>query len=289
MVFDLALNFFVLAVERRAARADKPEGLVETAPGFRSMLVSYDPAALPRPTSSTTSGPCTTSPPAERGDDDPEPRSCTCRSRSTTRRPARPSSATRTRSAGRAQRRGRHEHRLHRPLQRASPTARSCTRRCSRASSGARSSASSPGCRSCSRSTRARRSSCPKYNPTRTWTAEGAVGIGGPCYRDLPRRVCGRLPAVRPHDPDLRHPGSQRGLPREPAAAPRRRPGPVPPGRGGRAPAAFEDVHADTYRYRIEDAPFDVGAFLDWRPASRTRRRAVGGARGRRPPRRPVR
>ena len=29
----------------------------------------------------------------------------------------------------------------------------------------------------------------PKYNPTRTWTAEGAVGIGGPCYRDLSGRV----------------------------------------------------------------------------------------------------
>ena len=28
----------------------------------------------------------------------------------------------------------------------------------------------------------------------------------------------------------------------------------------------FEDVHADRYRYRIEDSPFDVGAFLDWLP-----------------------
>jgi hypothetical protein len=26
----------------------------------------------------------------------------------------------------------------------------------------------------------------------------------------------------------------------------------------------FDDVHADTYRYRIEDATFDVGAFLEW-------------------------
>jgi hypothetical protein len=26
----------------------------------------------------------------------------------------------------------------------------------------------------------------------------------------------------------------------------------------------FEEVHADTYRYRIENATFDVGAFLEW-------------------------
>ena len=26
----------------------------------------------------------------------------------------------------------------------------------------------------------------PKYNPTRTWTAEGAVGIGGPCVAIYP-------------------------------------------------------------------------------------------------------
>ncbi|NKX51193.1 carboxyltransferase domain-containing protein, partial [Arthrobacter deserti] len=26
----------------------------------------------------------------------------------------------------------------------------------------------------------------PKYNPTRTWTAEGAIGLGGPCYSIYP-------------------------------------------------------------------------------------------------------
>jgi hypothetical protein len=26
----------------------------------------------------------------------------------------------------------------------------------------------------------------------------------------------------------------------------------------------FEEVHADSYRYRIEDATFDVGEFLAW-------------------------
>src|SRR5205807_9691235 len=45
MEFDLTLNFFVLAVDD-ALRADRPEGLIETAPGFRSILVSYDPLEL---------------------------------------------------------------------------------------------------------------------------------------------------------------------------------------------------------------------------------------------------
>ena len=45
MVFDLALNFFVLAAGDALA-AGPPEGLIETAPGFRSMLVSYDPAVI---------------------------------------------------------------------------------------------------------------------------------------------------------------------------------------------------------------------------------------------------
>jgi len=45
MVFDLALNFFVLAAGDALA-AGPPEGLIETAPGFRSMLVSYYPAGV---------------------------------------------------------------------------------------------------------------------------------------------------------------------------------------------------------------------------------------------------
>src|SRR4029077_1030322 len=45
MVFDLALNFLVLAAND-ALGQQPPHGLVETAPGFRSMLVSYDPFAL---------------------------------------------------------------------------------------------------------------------------------------------------------------------------------------------------------------------------------------------------
>jgi hypothetical protein len=46
MELDLTLNFFVLAVDR-ALRALELEGLTEAAPGFRSILVSYDPQELP--------------------------------------------------------------------------------------------------------------------------------------------------------------------------------------------------------------------------------------------------
>src|SRR5581483_6355121 len=45
MVFDLALNFFALAANEGLAER-RPPGLIETAPGFRSMLVSYDPREL---------------------------------------------------------------------------------------------------------------------------------------------------------------------------------------------------------------------------------------------------
>src|SRR5207248_10620211 len=41
MELDLTLNFRVLAVDD-ALRADPPDGLVETAPGFRSILLSYE-------------------------------------------------------------------------------------------------------------------------------------------------------------------------------------------------------------------------------------------------------
>ena len=45
MEFNLTLNFFMLAVDA-ALRANHPDGVVETAPGFRSILVMYEPAVL---------------------------------------------------------------------------------------------------------------------------------------------------------------------------------------------------------------------------------------------------
>src|SRR5262249_6805534 len=45
MEFDLTLNFFMLAVDA-ALHASPLEGVVETAPGFRSILVMYEPSLL---------------------------------------------------------------------------------------------------------------------------------------------------------------------------------------------------------------------------------------------------
>jgi len=45
MDLDLTLNFFVLAVDRALGERDI-DGVIETAPGFRSILVSYDPAEI---------------------------------------------------------------------------------------------------------------------------------------------------------------------------------------------------------------------------------------------------
>ena len=126
----------------------------------------------------------------------------------------------------------------------------------------------------------------PKYNPTRTWTPEGAVGIGGPCYAIYPVESAGGYQLIGRSLPDLRRPRSQRGLPREPAAAPRRRPGQVPPGQRGGAPAAFEDVHADTLP--LPDRGRDLRRRRVPRVGGRRRGRGrrSGDDGGRRPPRR---
>jgi allophanate hydrolase subunit 1 len=104
----------------------------------------------------------------------------------------------------------------------------------------------------------------PKYNPTRTWTAEGAVGIGGPCYAIYPVESAGGYQLIGRSLPiyDVR---ARNEVFRE---------NPLLLRAGDRIKfhrlteeellEQFEAVHADTYRYRIEDATFDVGAFLEW-------------------------
>jgi urea carboxylase len=106
----------------------------------------------------------------------------------------------------------------------------------------------------------------PKYNPTRTWTAEGAVGVGGPCIAIYPVESAGGYQLFGRTIPiyDIRQ--------RNEAF----RDNPLLVRAGDRLQfhrveedellQAFEDVHADRYRYRIEDSPFDVGAYLDWLP-----------------------
>jgi allophanate hydrolase subunit 1 len=106
----------------------------------------------------------------------------------------------------------------------------------------------------------------PKYNPTRTWTAEGAVGVGGPCIAIYPVESAGgyqlfgrTIPiydirqrnSVFRESPLFMRPGDRIQFHRVEEAE---------------LLQTFEDVHADRYRYRIEDSPFDVGAFLDWLP-----------------------
>jgi allophanate hydrolase subunit 1 len=124
----------------------------------------------------------------------------------------------------------------------------------------------------------------PKYNPTRTWTAEGALGIGGPCYAIYPVESAGgyqligrTLPiydvrarnAVFRENPLLLRAGDRVKFERVDEDELLRQ---------------FEAVHDDTYRYRIEDSPFDVGAYLEFaasvgdEAAERTRRREEAAA-----------
>jgi urea carboxylase len=106
----------------------------------------------------------------------------------------------------------------------------------------------------------------PKYNPTRTWTAEGAVGVGGPCIAIYPVESAGgyqlfgrtipiydiRQRNAAFHDnPLLLRAGDRMQFHRVEEEE---------------LLQTFEDVHADHYHYRIEESPFDVGAFLDWLP-----------------------
>jgi allophanate hydrolase subunit 1 len=105
----------------------------------------------------------------------------------------------------------------------------------------------------------------PKYNPTRTWTAEGAVGLGGPCYAIYPVESAGgyqlfgrSLPVydlqarneVFKHSPLLLRPGDRVTFYRTSEEE---------------LMSMFDDVRADRYRYRIEERPFDVGGYLELR------------------------
>jgi allophanate hydrolase subunit 1 len=102
----------------------------------------------------------------------------------------------------------------------------------------------------------------PKYNPTRTWTAEGAVGLGGPCVaiypvespggyqlfgRTLPiYDLAGNNAAFRP-DPILVKPGDRVKFHRVTEEV---------------LDAAWEEVRADRYEYRLEEDPFDVEKWM---------------------------
>jgi urea carboxylase len=103
----------------------------------------------------------------------------------------------------------------------------------------------------------------PKYNPTRTWTPEGAVGLGGPCYAIYPVESAGgyqllgrSLPvydlqgrnAVFRENPLLLRPGDRVRFHRV---------------EEDELLALFEDVRVDRYAYEIEERALDVGAYLE--------------------------
>ena len=106
----------------------------------------------------------------------------------------------------------------------------------------------------------------PKYNPTRTWTAEGALGIGGPCYAIYPVESAGGYQLVGRTLPIYDLKGRNEIFRRDPLLL----------AAGDRVKfhrvseeellQIWEDLRADRYRYRIEDGVFDVGAYLEWLP-----------------------
>ena len=116
----------------------------------------------------------------------------------------------------------------------------------------------------------------PKYNPTRTWTAEGSVGIGGPCWAIYNvesaggYQIIGRTIPI--YDPQERNEAfRENGMLLR--AGDRVRFHRV---EEDEILHLFEEVRADRYRYQIEAEAFDVGTYLEWLPtiedAARARR-----------------
>jgi urea carboxylase len=262
MVFDLALNFLVLAANDALAE-HPPEGLVETAPGFRSMLVSYDPFAI-------SSAELVEHLQAVHDDLDPG-RGITIPSRVVHLPVAFDDSQTKA-----AVDRYVHSIRSDAPNAEGGTNIDYVVRY-----NGMRDRDELyetalatehwtafigffPGLPFMFPLDPRDAIFVPKYNPTRTWTPEGALGIGGPCYAIYPVESAGGYQLIGRSLPiyDVR---ARNEIFRE---------NPLLLRAGDRVKfhrvtedellQQFEEVHANTYRYRIEDATFDVGAFLEW-------------------------
>jgi urea carboxylase len=262
MVFDLALNFLVLAA-KDALDEQPPDGLIETAPGFRSMLVSYDPFAL-------TSAELLDHLQAVHDALDPE-RGITIPSRVVHLPVAFDDAQTRA-----AVERYVHSIRSDAPNAEGGTNIDYVVRY-----NGMRDRDELyetvlatehwtgfigffPGLPFMFPLDPRDAIFVPKYNPTRTWTPEGALGIGGPCYAIYPVESAGGYQLIGRSLPiyDVR---ARNEVFRE---------NPLLLRAGDRVKfhrvteeellQQFEEVHADTYRYRIEDEAFDVGAFLEW-------------------------
>jgi allophanate hydrolase subunit 1 len=282
MEFDLTLNFFVLAVDD-ALREDRPDGLIETAPGFRSILVSYDPFELEldalvehlhcvhddlqAETEIEIPSRLVHLPLAF---DDSQTREAVERYLNSIRKDA-PNAEGGTnvdyvvRYNGFADREELYDAVL-------------ATEQWS-AFIGF-----FPGLPFMFPLDPRETVFVPKYNPTRTWTPEGALGIGGPCFAIYPVESAGGYQLVGRTLPiyDLR--GRNAAF----------RENPLLLRAGDRVRfhrvdedellGLFKDVHANRYRYRIEEGTFDVGAYLEWLPSvadeaeERGRRREAAAA-----------
>jgi len=117
MEFDLALNFFVLAMDT-ALRERPVDGLIETAPGFRSLLASYDPLTLPVGDLVDHLRAVYDDLPARAGIEIPSRLIKLPIAFSDTQTRAAVQRYIQQHPGGRPELRGRREHRLHRPLQR---------------------------------------------------------------------------------------------------------------------------------------------------------------------------
>jgi allophanate hydrolase subunit 1 len=282
MVFDLALNFFVLAAGDALAAAP-PDGLIETAPGLRSMLVSYDPETI-------STGHLVDHLQALHDELRPE-RGITISSRLVYMPVAFDDSQSRAAVA-------RYIH----SIRKDAPNAEGGTNidyvvrynglrdrdELYETVLGTEQWTAFigffPGLPFMFPLDPRDAIFVPKYNPTRTWTAEGALGIGGPCYAIYPVESAGGYQLIGRTLPiyDVR---ARNEVFRE---------NPLLLRAGDRIKfervdedelmAQFEGVHADTYRYRIEDSPFDVGAYLEFAAsvsevaAERNRRREEAAA-----------
>ena len=262
MVFDLTLNFFAQAADD-ALRHDSIEGLVETAPGFRSILVSYDPASISlrsllvqlkdvheqlQPGREMVVPSRLIHLPV--AFDDSQTRHAVERYRNSIRKDA-PNCEGGTnveyilRYNGLSNREELYETVL-------------ATEQWS-AFIGF-----FPGLPFMFPLDPRDAVTVPKYNPTRTWTPEGALGIGGPCFAIYPVESAGGYQLFGRTIPiyDLAQRNAAfRESPMLLRASDRLKFHRVEEDELLRL---FEDVHGDRYRYRIEEGELDVGAWLAW-------------------------
>jgi allophanate hydrolase subunit 1 len=262
MEFDLELNFFVLAANDGLAE-HRPDGLIETAPGFRSMLVSYEPATI-----STADLVDHLQAVHERLQPD---RGMTISSR-VIRMPL-AFDDTQTRAAV--------ERYIH-SIRKDAPNAEGGTNvdyvvrynglrdrdelfeTVLATEQWTAFIGFFPGLPFMFPLDPRDAIFVPKYNPTRTWTPEGALGIGGPCYAVYPVESAGGYQLIGRTLPIYDVLGRNTVF----------RENPLLLRAGDRVKfdrveedellEQFEAVRADTYRYRIEDSPFDVAAYREW-------------------------